>query len=192
MPGGESLHAPTVAAMLVGAAGVALLVSGGDTLSGNSGGPGLLVLFLLLQLGAIAWSVGSIVQRRQTSATHPFVSAAVQQLAVGVVYLPAAVFQSPHVQWTTRALSATVYLAVFGGIVGYSSYVFAMQRLPVAVASTYTYVNPLVAVLLGWLLYREAVSVREGIAMAVIFAGVWLVKHAQGRREARRQSASAG
>jgi drug/metabolite transporter (DMT)-like permease len=182
MPGGEPLHAPTIGALLVGSAGVAVLVSGGESLSIQPGGPGPIGSFVILQVGSVFWALGSILQRRVTSPTHPFVSAAVQQLAAGLVYTLPALFVYRHANWTPRAVGATLYLAVFGGIVGYSSYVFAMQRLPVAVASLYTYVNPLVAVWLGWLFYREPFSTREAIGMVIIFAGVWLVKRVQGRK----------
>lgn len=181
MPGGEPLHAPTIGALLVGAAGVVVLVTGGNSLSVRPGGPGLIGSFLLLQVGSIFWAMGSILQRRQISPTHPFVSAAVQQLAAGIVYTAPALFQIGQAHWNGRALRATLYLAVFGGIIGYSSYVFAMNRLPVAIASLYTYINPLVALWLGWVFYREPFSAREAVGMAIIFAGVWLVKHAQGR-----------
>ena len=68
------------------------------------------------------------------------------------------------------------YLAVFGGIVGYSAFVYSMAHLPIAVASLYNYVNPSVAVALGWLFYREPFGVRECIAMAIIFIGVAIVR----------------
>ena len=181
LPGGASLHVPTIAALLVGAVGVAVLVLCGDVSPNRPGGPDLFVLFLLLQIGALFWALGSILQRRRTAAIHPFVTAAVQQLAVGIAYAAPAALEIRQAHWNSRAIAATLYLAVFGGIIGYSSYVFAMNRLPVAVASLYTYINPLVAVLLGWLFYREAFSPREAIGMAVIFAGVWLVKRAQGK-----------
>jgi drug/metabolite transporter (DMT)-like permease len=184
LPGGAPLHAPTIGALLVGAAGVAVLVTSGESLAIRPGGPGVVGCFLLLQAGGLFWALGSILQRRQTTPTHPFVSAAVQQLAAGVVYTAPALLQSRAAHWTARSAAATLYLAVFGGIVGYSSYVFAMNRLPVAVASLYTYINPLVAVALGWWFYREAFSAREAAAMAVIFAGVWLVKRAQAQASA--------
>ena len=59
---------------------------------------------------------------------------------------------------------------------GYSAYVYAMDRLPVAIVSIYPYANAVVAVFLGWLFYREHFGVREMLAMAVIFAGVAIVK----------------
>jgi drug/metabolite transporter (DMT)-like permease len=65
---------------------------------------------------------------------------------------------------------------MFGSIVGYSAYIFALDRLPVAIASIYPYVNSVVAVTLGWLFYREPFGMREAAAMAIIFVGVALVK----------------
>jgi drug/metabolite transporter (DMT)-like permease len=75
-----------------------------------------------------------------------------------------------------RATAALLYLVVFGSIVGYSSYIYALDRLPVAIASLYTYVNPVVAVILGWLFYRERFDRRDLLAMLIIFAGVAVVK----------------
>ena len=175
-PRGERLHLPAVRGMLVGATGTALLVApAAASLRAN---PKVIGAFLLLQVGCAGWALGSIAQRKTASRAHPFVSGAVQQMATGVLYLvPAAIHPEP-VHWSTRGIAAIVYLMIFGSIIGYSAYVFAMDRLPVAVASIYTYVNPMVAVLLGWLVYREPFGVREGIAMVIIFTGVALVKRA--------------
>ena len=65
---------------------------------------------------------------------------------------------------------------IFGSIVGYSSYIYALSNLPVAIVSIYNYINPVVAVFLGWLFYREPFGLREAVAMAVIFVGVATVK----------------
>lgn len=173
VPGGEKLHAPTIGAMLIGFAGAAMLVWSG---AGGTDIAALLAGFLVLQLGSAGWSLGSILQRRQTSATHPVVSGAVQQLATGMVALIPAAFTVRNAEWTTRGSMAVLYLVVFGSIVGYSAYIYAMSELPVAVVSIYTYVNPIVAVSLGWLFYREPFGAREAAAMGVIFLGVALVK----------------
>jgi drug/metabolite transporter (DMT)-like permease len=177
MPKGAPLHKPTIAAMLVGVAGLALLVAPG--LPASTGGGGIVGGFLLLQVSSAGWALGSILQRHQVSRVHPFVSAAVQQLATGVAYLIPAVLQIHRVHWTARGVEATLYLAIFGGLLGYSAYVLMMDRLPVAIASIYTYVNPLVAVLLGWLLYHEPFVRTEAVAMGIIFLGVALVRRAQ-------------
>ena len=77
-----------------------------------------------------------------------------------------------------------IYLVVFGSIVGYSAYAYALDKLPVAVVSIYPYANTVVAVTLGWLIYREHFGAREAVAMATIFAGVTVVKW-QSRKLAR-------
>jgi drug/metabolite transporter (DMT)-like permease len=182
MPGGEPLHGPTIGAMLIGAVGsVLLMIPGGGALA--SGSPQMIVAgFALIQIGYVGWALGSILQRRQASKIHPIVSAAVQQFAAGAAFMIPALVQTQTTHWTARGIGVTVYLAVFGGIIGYSAYVITMTRLPVAIASIYSYMNPLVAVLLGVWIYGEQFTAREGIAMGIIFAGVALVKRAQGRR----------
>jgi drug/metabolite transporter (DMT)-like permease len=70
-------------------------------------------------------------------------------------------------------------------LVGYSAYVYAMDRLPVAIVSVYPYVNAVVAVALGWLFYREPFGWRETGAMAIIFAGVAVVKRYSAKPTAR-------
>ncbi len=175
MPGGERLHRTSALGLLVGLAGAGLLLS--SDVTGTSFGGGLLRGFLLLQLGCASWSFGSIYQRRQSTPAHPIVTGAVQQLAAGLAFLPAALLVPEHpVRWSLRGAAALVYLIVFGSIVGYSAYVYALAHLRVAVVSIYPYVNPVVAVFLGWLFYREPFGVREAAAMGVIFAGVLLVK----------------
>ena len=175
-PRGEPLHGATVRGMLVGAAGVAFLVA--PAAAQFETNRAVIGAFLLLQFGCAGWSVGSIAQRKTTSRAHPFVSGAVQQLATGIVYaIPAAIRHDP-VHWSARGGGAVIYLMIFGSIVGYSAYIFAMDRLPVAIASIYTYVNPIVAVILGWLLYNEPFGAREAIAMLIIFVGVAMVKRA--------------
>ena len=146
--------------------------------------------FALVQIGVAGWSVGSMLQRHQVSLAHPFVSAAVQQLATGVAFAIPALLQPQHSQWNARGVGAMLYLAIFGGLMGYSAYVLMMDRLPVAIASVYTYINPMVAVLLGWALYHEHFGITEAIAMATIFLGVALVRHAQRKVQAKAARAS--
>lgn len=173
---GEPLHLPTLAGMLVGFAGTVMLVL---RTSPTSGGLDMNIVygFLILQISCAAWAGGSLVQRRQGSPVHPAISGAVQQLAVGIVFAGPALFSGhPATMWTVKGWLSVLYLAIFGSIVAYSAYLIALDRLPVALTSMYTYVNPLVAVALGWLFYREPFGEREALAMIVIFFGVYLVK----------------
>jgi drug/metabolite transporter (DMT)-like permease len=175
IPGGERLHGPTIVAMLVGLAGTAFLVAP-EVMREGFDGP-LLRGFVLLQAGAAAWCLGSILQRRHQTTAHPVVTGAVQQLATGIAFAVPALFAKPHPStWTGRSIGAVAYLVVFGSIVGYSAYIIALERLPVSVVSIYNYVNPVIAVFLGWLFFREHIGMQEVIAMLVIFFGVALVK----------------
>ena len=176
LPGGEELHGPTVVGMLVGFGGAALLLTNG--IQGAPVEHAALIGFLILQAGVASWTFGSILQRRAAIDAHPVVTGAVQQLSVGLIYFPIALLTPYHhpIVWETRAVLAVIYLAIFGGVVGYSSYMYALERLPVAITSVYPYINCGVAVALGWLFYREPFGWREAAGMLIIFAGVAIVK----------------
>jgi drug/metabolite transporter (DMT)-like permease len=174
-PGGARLHGPTIGGMVVGLLGASLLFT--NDLGGQAIDRRLLDGFLILQIGMAAWSFGSIYQRRQSGKAHSVIAGGVQQLAAGLALLPfAALIGSHDIHWSARGVAALLYLVCFGSIVGYSSYVYVMDRLPVAVVSIYSYVNAIVAVALGWVVYREPFGLKEAAAMLVIFAAVAVVK----------------
>jgi len=173
--GGERLHLPAVAGMLIGFSGAALLVGPDVWVQGFQGN--VWKGFLILQLGTASWCSGSIVQRRLPTKANAIVSGAIQQLAAGLAFLPPALVANEHpIAWSSRGVGALLYLVIFGSIVGYSAYIYALERLPVALVSIYTYVNPVVAVILGWIVYREPFGRREALAMGAIFLGVAVVK----------------
>ncbi len=190
IPGGEKLHGPTILGLLVGFLGVLGLVApaawgfvtGGDISSGG----GIVAGFLMLQFSGACWSLGSLLQRNRKVGVHPFVIAGVQQMATGFAFVLPAMLEPQHAVWNAQGIGAVIYLATFGGIVGYGCYMTALARLPLAMVSIYTYVNPVVAVFLGWLAYREPFGWREAAAMAVIFLGVWMVRRASGAAEKLR------
>jgi len=175
LPRGERLRLPAILGMMIGLTGTVILVSRDGF--GHAVPGGLLSGFLLLQLGCCGWAVGSVLQRRYVTAAHPVVSGAVQQLATGLVAAVPALFIDPHLpHLTTRSVLALGWLVVFGSIVGYSAFIYVMDRLPVSVVSIYNYVNPVVAVILGWLFYREPFGARQAVGMSIIFVGVAVVK----------------
>ncbi len=181
VPGGERFHKPVLWGMLLGLCGVLLLLlpsadHGTAELSGQA-----IAAFFVLQLGNLGWSVGSIYQRRMASKAHPVVSGAVQQLTTGMLFWIPAIYaaRGGGFQVTWRGSLAILYLATFGSIIGYSAFLYAMDKLPVSIVSTYTYVNPIVACVLGWLILGERFGLREVAAMAITFAGVGVVRHFQ-------------
>ena len=182
MPGGERLHGPTILGLFVGFLGVLGLVAPAAwalvTGGGFDSGGGIVLGFLALQFSGVCWALGSLLQRNRKVSVHPFVIAGVQQVATGFAFIIPAFLEPKDAVWTASATGAVLYLAIFGGIVGYGSYMTALKELPLAIVSIYTYVNPVVAVFLGWLAYREPFGVREAAAMVVIFIGVWMVRRA--------------
>jgi drug/metabolite transporter (DMT)-like permease len=195
MPGGERLHGPTILGLLVGFLGVLGLVAPAawDLFTGGEfeSGGGIVLGFLVLQLSGASWALGSLLQRNRKVGAHPFVIAGVQQMFTGFAFIAPALLEPQDAHWTARGMGAVVYLAIFGGIVGYGCYMTALSRLPLAIVSIYTYVNPVVAVFLGWLAYREPFGVREAAAMLVIFLGVWLVRRASVAAQKLRADGSA-
>jgi drug/metabolite transporter (DMT)-like permease len=73
-------------------------------------------------------------------------------------------------------VAGVAWLVTFGSIVAYSAYIYSLETLPISLVSLYTYINPVVAVALGWMFYNEPFGSRELAAMVVIFLGVGIVK----------------
>lgn len=178
LPGGRKPRAFTIVGLLIGVAGVLFLVWPAARREGFGGAT--FVGFLVLQLSAAGWVFGSVLQRRVHTKALAVVTGAVQQLAAGLVmFVPAAIFEKvPHAV-SPRSEWAVVYLVVFGSLLGFTAFVYSMSTLPVAVVSVYTFVNPVVAVFLGWLFFREPFGWRECVAMSIIFAGVLWVKRSE-------------
>jgi drug/metabolite transporter (DMT)-like permease len=107
-----------------------------------------------------------------------------------VFSLLALVIPGHAIHWAPRGVGAILWLVMFGSIVGYSAFIYSMDRLAVSVVSIYNYVNPVVAVALGWLFYREPFGGREALGMMVIFAGVAIVKRFGGIRARRDRPAA--
>ncbi len=176
VPGGDRLTGAILAGMVTGLAGVGILLAPDLMAKGLSGAAWQ--GFLILQLGSFCWCFGSILQRRRIQGeSHPFAIGAIQQLAAGAFFvIPALCERGGRAELSASGVWSVLYLVTFGSIIGFSSYIYTLSKLPVAMVSLYTYVNPLVAAVLGRLIYREPFGWREAAAMAVIFIGVWIVK----------------
>ncbi len=175
LPGGRRPFGWTIRGLLVGLAGVVILVMPGALREGIRGGT--LLGFLVLQLSAVGWATGALLQKRVETQALPLVSGAVQQFAAGLaMFIPAAMFEKAPTSISVQPALAVAYLVVFGSIIGFSSFIYCMSRLPVAVVSLYTFVNPVIALFLGWLFFREPFGHRDLLAMLIIFAGIGIVR----------------
>lgn len=163
----------------IGFAGVVWLSTGGSL----TGAPLGLVALLL---ASVSWSFGSIWSRGR-DLPSPLMSAAAQMLCGGVLMLAAglALGERLHGLPTLHALGAFWYLVVMGSLVGFSAYIWLLHHVRPALAGSYAYVNPAIAVLLGAWLARERFGARELVAMAVILAGVVIITFARTAKAAR-------
>ena len=137
--------------------------------------------------GALSWAAGSIYARRAPQPTSPLVATAAQMLLGGafLLVLGLATGEAAEVDpagFSALSVLSLAYLIVFGAVVGYSAYVWLLRVTSAARVATYAYVNPVVAVFLGWLLADEPLTPRVAIAAAVIVAGVAVITTERTRR----------
>ena len=165
--------------LALGFSGVGLLVAPAI------GRPDLSMPFFLavgaMQLNAILWNVGSLYSRRHPSGSDPMANAVVQMLSGGIAVMLFAFCTGERPvasMFSVRSTLALAYLAVFGSVIAYTAYNYALSKLSFSKVSTYAYINPLVAVIFGALLLSEPVTVPMIVAMIVILTGVAVIQRA--------------
>jgi drug/metabolite transporter (DMT)-like permease len=161
-------------ALAVGFVAVGLLVDPGTMGGGSAFG------IALLSLSAFSWALGSLYSRRAPRPASSLVATSLQMLAGGVLQLIAGTL---HGEWAEVHLGAVsgasivafLYLVAFGSLVGFTAYAWLLQVVSPTLAATYAYVNPVVAVLLGWLIAGEPIGPRTVVAAVAIVASVVLI-----------------
>ena len=178
-PGGTTVFTWRVGVGLaLGFLGSALLagVTPGEILSADLAGP------VALTLASASWAFGTVYSKRNATDTSPYAASAAQMLAGGVVItlLGLAAGEGSQWTWSTSGIGSLAYLIVFGSIVGFTAYAYALRYASATVVGTYAYVNPVVAVLLGWLILSEAITPRTIAAMVLILGAVLMIQLAPG------------
>ncbi len=160
----ERLPWQVLAGVGVGFAGVAVLAQP----SGNAqlGGIGLCVC------AALMWSAGSFLSSRLPMPGDPFAATSLEMLAGGLVMLPASVFTVHGFSPSAASLAGWAYLVTFGSVVGYTAYVWLLANAPLGMVSTYAYVNPVIAILLGVLFRGEHLTWRLLVGAAIVVVAV--------------------
>ena len=180
LPGGEGLNRRGWAGTLLGSAGMVALVWPSLRPSVRAGAPATdhhPLAYLLLLLAALAFAVGAVLSRKFQFKLDPFAATTWQIGAASLcnVVLASASGTLHTAVWTRGGVLAIVYLAIFGSLVGLSCLTYLLQHVAVTKVSTYGFVNPLVAVLLGTTLVGERLSPSELLGMAIIIAAVAMV-----------------
>ncbi|HEX6177563.1 MAG TPA: EamA family transporter [Thermoanaerobaculia bacterium] len=175
--------------MLIGFVGVALLVTPGG--AGPAWNFNFIAGAIAIQIGSMAWQLGSVRGKYYLSHVPLLASAALQMLfgglIVGVVSI--AIGEPARFALNPRTFAALAYLTIFGSVIAYSAYVYALAHMRTTKSSLYAYVNPVVAVILGWLILDEALTPLSILAMIVILGGVALVQTAP-ERAGKKQPAT--
>ncbi len=148
---------------------------------------------LSLLLASFSWALGSVLSKRWQSGTDPLSATGWQMTFAGLGNLLFAAFAGnfSRVVWTPRGISAVLYLVVCGSWIGYTAYIFLLQHVPTSKVSTYAYVNPVVAVFLGWLVMHERVDAYILVGSAIVIASVILVTSAKVKTRAVTEELSA-
>ncbi len=170
-----------ILSLLIGSGGIVVLSAPVWSSGIRANVQGIMALFA----ASISWAGGMILQSRRPVQLKNSVSSAYQQLAGGAAFIGLAVLLGePRPTPSGQAWLALGYLIVFGSLLAFTSFVSALQLLPTKIVITYSYVNPLIAVVLGWIILQETITGWTMLGAALVLIGVYGVfRDRRGRRK---------
>jgi drug/metabolite transporter (DMT)-like permease len=174
--GDRRLGARQVAGLAIGFAGIVILVWP-DITAGGVGGRNFALGVLSLQIACAGWAIGSAYTRRHVMPQDVFGSAALQMFFGGVFLMIAGTLSGEwaSLAFSTRTTIALVYLTLVGAVIAFAAYSYALKHLDMAIVSLYSYINPVIAVILGTIILHEPFQARTALAIAIIAVGVMIV-----------------
>ena len=175
LPSGPKLNLRIFFGLVLGLTGVALILGHNwNHLLDSSYTKGIIALLFLV----ISWAFGSVYSKYRNVKIDPLLGAAIQMVIAGSAQILVGLIlgEGSKFHFNEKSFLAFSYLLVFGALIGYSSYIYALTHLPLSFVSTYAYVNPVIALMLGWLVLGEEMNWMVILAAAVIFTGVAVVK----------------
>jgi drug/metabolite transporter (DMT)-like permease len=181
LPSGPKLNWLVITGLIIGSLGVGLIFGGDIKYIFET----KYLIGVISILGAVvSWSLGSVYSKYKKVKVHPLMSASVQMLIAGSlqVLLGIILGDFSNLHFTDSGLLSLGYLVIMGSIFGYGSYIYAIEHLPLSLVSTYAYVNPVIALFLGWVFLDEQLNIFTVLASAVIIFGVVLVKIGSNKR----------
>lgn len=174
-PGGKKPTLPIIGGLILGVIGMLVLVNPFSSTSEIR-----FAGVILLMFGSVSWAGGSVLAQHIDLPKSAALATAIETLAAGIVYLTLSlIMQEPmHLDPATvsaKSIGGLVFLITFGSVIAFSAYVWLLKVSTPAKVSTYAYVNPVVALLLGWAIAGESLSVRTLVASAIIISAVALI-----------------
>lgn len=177
VPGGQPIHLRQAIGLAIGFAGIVSLVWP-DVMAGGATGHAFAMGLVAIQIACAGWAIGSTYTRRHVTPDDLLGSAAIQMLCGGVfmVMIATVTGEWSHLTFNVRTSLALAYLTMFGGVIAFSAFSYALGHLDIAIVSLYSYVNPVIAVILGVIILGEPFEARMVLAGAVIAMGIVIVK----------------
>jgi drug/metabolite transporter (DMT)-like permease len=178
VPRGNRLNALKILGIVIGFLGLLILFA--PELKASLDQAYIKAVVALL-FAPLSWALGSVYVKYHPVRTAPLMAASLQMVIAGIILMLVGIIlnEAPRFDFNAEGLAALIYLAIFGSIIGYGSFIYALAKLPAAKVSMYAYVNPVIAVVLGWLILGEQLDWRVALATAVILLGVVLVQSAR-------------
>ena len=135
------------------------------------------IAIIVIFVAVISWAGGSVWLKRRGNDGNAFLNAGLQMFFGGLWLVPGALIfdDLSKITWSAEAFYSIIYLILIGSIVAYACYSYVLRKLPMTTVSLYAYVNPIVAVILGWLVLGEKLNLKIGIAILITVAGIYIV-----------------
>ncbi|MFM8742622.1 MAG: DMT family transporter [Cytophagales bacterium] len=179
-----------VLGLVTGLTGIILIF--GEHLSEFSNSNYLLGIVLTFAAN-LCWAIGSIWIKKKNSNSNPFMNAGLQMLFGGIFLMPFTLLLDDYsrINWNAPVVYSLAYMSLVGSVAAYTCYSYAIKKLPMTLVSLYAYINPIVAVLLGWLVLDEKLNLRIALAIVVTIAGIYIVNKGYQLKATKRTQASA-
>lgn len=143
---------------------------------------------VLTFIANLSWAIGSIWIKKKNTNSNPFLNAGLQMLFGGIFLIPFTLLLDDYsrINWNSSVVYSLAYMSLVGSVAAYACYSYAIKKLPMTLVSLYAYINPIVAVLLGWLVLDEKLNGRIALAILVTIAGVYIVNKGYQMKTAKK------
>lgn len=143
-------------------------------------------------LANLCWAIGSIWIKKKNQNTNPFLGAGLQMTFGAIALIPISLVLDDYstIQWSTDVIYSLIYMILIGSVGAYACYSYAIKKLPMTLVSLYAYINPIVAVVLGWLVLSEKLNGRIVLAILITVAGIYIVNRGYQLKNSTRNKVS--
>lgn len=182
LPNGSKLNFEIISGILLGLVGIILIFS--SDINEFLKAENFLGIAAII-FAVITWALGTLYSKYRKLKTHPLMTASFQMLIAGSlqVLLGLVLGETSDIRLNHEGIFAFFYLVIFGSLLGYAAYIYAISYLPISLVSTYAYINPIIALFLGWLILDENINSTIIISTVLIFISVTIIKRGADKKQ---------